>query len=170
MGDEGRIPPSLTGVGAKLTPDWLKTLFDHGAKDRPYMLTRMPKFGLANVGSLVTALEKADAALVKTAPAINIASEDEKRFKAAGRRLVGSQGFSCIKCHTFAGQRSTGIQAISLTTMTKRLRRGWFHNYLQNPLAYRPGTRMPTPFPDGQTTLPSVLDGTLNGQIAAIWT
>jgi len=170
MGDEGRLPPSLTGVGAKLTTDWLKTLFEHGAKDRPYMLTRMPKFGLSNVGSLATALEKGDAALANPAPAIVVDPNDEKRTKAGGRRLVGSQGFSCIKCHTFAGQRSSGIQAISLTTMTTRLRRDWFHHYLLSPLVYRPGTRMPTPFPDGQTTLPNVLDGTPAGQIAAIWT
>jgi mono/diheme cytochrome c family protein len=175
MGDEGRLPPSLTGVGAKLTTHWLKTLFDQGAKDRPYMLTRMPKFGLANLSDLPAALEQVDAPLAKAAPAVHMAAadeqrSDEKRIKAAGRRLVGSQGFSCIKCHTFAGQRSSGIQAISLTTMTTRLRRDWFHHYLLSPLAYRPGTRMPTPFPDGQTTLPSVLDGTVNSQIAAIWT
>src|SRR5262249_27680558 len=121
MGDEGRLPPSLTGVGAKLTTDWLKSLFDQGAKDRAYMLTRMPKFGLANVGGLATALEAADAALTKPAPAVHVVPDNEKRIKAAGRRLVGSQGFSCIKCHTFAGQRSSGIQAISLTTMTSRL-------------------------------------------------
>ncbi|MBW8885395.1 MAG: c-type cytochrome, partial [Planctomycetia bacterium] len=112
MGDEGRLPPSLTGVGAKLTTDWLKTLFEHGAKDRPYMLTRMPKFGLSNVGSLATALEKGDAALANPAPAIVVDPNDEKRTKAGGRRLVGSQGFSCIKCHTFAGQRSSGIQNV----------------------------------------------------------
>src|SRR5439155_20851054 len=119
---------------------------------------------------LVAALEAADAQYAKPAPPIEAATDDERRFKAAGRRLVGSQGFSCIKCHTFAGQRSTGIQALSLTTMTRRLRPDWFYHYLQNPLAYRPGTRMPTPFPDGKTTLPTVLDGTVNGQIAAIWT
>jgi mono/diheme cytochrome c family protein len=169
MGDEGRLPPSLTGVGAKLQHQWLDTLLDKGADDRTYMFTRMPKFGRANVGALVTALEHADATLIKSAPVISISSEDERRVRAAGRRLVGSQGFSCIKCHTFAGLRSSGIQAISLTTMTQRLRPAWFHNYLQNPLQYRPGTRMPTPFPDGQTTLPGVLDGTVNGQIAAIW-
>ncbi len=101
---------------------------------------------------------------------MHFAPDDEKRIKAAGRRLVGSQGFSCIKCHTFAGQRSSGIQAISLTAMTTRLRRDWFHHYLLSPLAYRPGTRMPTPFPDGQTTLPSVLDGAVESQINAIWT
>ena len=37
---------SLTGVGAKLNPEWLRTVFDQGAKDRPYMFTRMPKFGI----------------------------------------------------------------------------------------------------------------------------
>src|SRR5207249_3668582 len=105
---------------------WIKSLFDHGAKDRPYMLTRMPKFGLANLSDLPVALETVDAALAKPAPAIHIDPNEEKRVKAAGRRLVGSQGFSCIKCHTFAGQRSSGIQAISLTTMTTRLRRDWF--------------------------------------------
>ena len=45
MGDEGRIPPLLTGVGGKLTEAWLKHVLADGAKDRPYMLTRMPKFG-----------------------------------------------------------------------------------------------------------------------------
>ena len=58
MGDEGRLPPTLTGVGAKLRPEWTQTVFNEGAKDRPYMFTRMPKFGTANVGTLVTALEE----------------------------------------------------------------------------------------------------------------
>jgi mono/diheme cytochrome c family protein len=118
MGDEGRLPPHLTGVGAKLNPEWLRTVLDQGPKDRPYMFTRMPKFGLQNVGGLVTALEQADAAAIKPAPEFKLSGDDEKRFKATGRRLVGGQGFSCIKCHTFADKRSTGIQALSLTTMT----------------------------------------------------
>jgi mono/diheme cytochrome c family protein len=169
MGDEGRVPPSLTGVGAKLNAHWMRTLLEQGAKNRPYMLTRMPKFGLPNVGDLAGELERADAGLVRSAPAPNFPKAVEKRLKASARRLIGSQGFSCIKCHTFADKRSAGIQAISLTTMTQRLRRDWFHHYMQNPMAYRPGTRMPTPFPDGQTTLPMVLDGKVDTQIAAMW-
>ena len=168
MGDEGRLPPTLTGVGAKLNPAWLKTVLESGPKDRPYMFTRMPQFGAANVAGLAAALEAADAALVKPEPSLSVDDAD-KRFKAVGRRLVGSQGFSCIKCHTFADKRSTGIQAMSLTTMTKRLRREWFHHYLQNPLAYRPGTRMPTPFPNGQTTLPGILGGSIDSQGRAMW-
>ena len=38
MGDEGRVPPPLDGVGAKLQPEYLKQILDKGAQDRPYML------------------------------------------------------------------------------------------------------------------------------------
>jgi len=168
MGDEGRIPPSLTGVGAKLNPQWLRTVLDEGAKDRPYMFTRMPKFGLENVGMLIAGLEKADASLIRPEPTHSV-DDNDKKFKAVGRRLVGSQGFSCIKCHTFADKRSTGIQALSLTTMTRRLRREWFHHYLADPQQYRPGTRMPTPYAGGQSTLPAILGGSTDIQTRAIW-
>ena len=168
MGDEGRLPPPLAGVGAKLRPEWMQTVFNEGAKDRPYMFTRMPKFGMANVGSLVTALDEADKASIKPMPKLDV-DDNDKKFKAAGRRLVGGQAFGCIKCHTFADKRSTGIQALSLTTMTKRLRPEWFHHYMQNPQAYRPGTRMPNVFPDGQTTLPMILDGSVDKQDRSIW-
>ena len=168
MGDEGRIPPSLNGIGAKLNAEWLRTVLAEGAKDRPYMFTRMPKFGSENVGGLVAALEQVDAALIQPEPMLAL-DETDKRFKAVGRRLVGSQGFSCIKCHTFADKRSTGIQALSLTTMTRRLRREWFHHYLLNPMEYRPGTRMPTPYANGKTTLPDILGGSVDVQSRAMW-
>lgn len=168
MGDEGRLPPPLAGVGAKLRPEWMQTVFNEGAKDRPYMFTRMPKFGMANVGALVTTLGEADKAGIKPVPKLDVKDSD-KKFKAAGRRLVGGQAFGCIKCHTFADKKSTGIQALSLTTMTKRLRPEWFHHYMQNPQAFRPGTRMPNVFPDGQTTLPKVLDGSVDKQDRAMW-
>ena len=168
MGDEGRLPPHLTGAGAKLRKEWLQDVLQNGSKERPYMFTRMPRFGAPNVGHLVAAVEQADAGLVKPAPKIDV-DENDKKFKAAGRRLTGAQGFSCIKCHTFAGYKSTGIQALSLTRMTKRLRRDWFHYYMLSPLSYRPGTRMPTAFPEGNTTLPTLLDGSVPKQIGSIW-
>jgi cytochrome c2 len=168
MGDEGRLPPSLTGVGAKLQTDWLKTVLEQGSKERPYMFTRMPRFGAANVTSLVAKLDQLDSAAAKPLPKIDL-DDSDKKTKAVGRRLVGAQAFGCIKCHTFAGRKSSGIQAMSLTTMTRRLRPEWFHHYMQNPLVYRPGTRMPTPFPDGKTTLPSILDGSVDKQARAMW-
>ena len=51
LGDEGRLPPRLTGVGAKL-----KNMDGPGALagrlGPPYMATRMPQFGRENVGFL----------------------------------------------------------------------------------------------------------------------
>ena len=166
MGDEGRIPPQLTGVGAKLQRDWLNHVFNNGAKDRPYMFTRMPKFGTANVGQLVAAFEQADPepAYSRVDPGVPLGT-----FKATGRKLVGSQGYSCIKCHTWGNVPATGIQSIGMTTMTKRLREAWFHAYVLDPPAFRPGTRMPSAWPQGQTLLPNVLGGDTSKQIHSVW-
>lgn len=168
MGDEGRLPPQLTSVGAKLRTAALKEIFEKGAKERPYMVTRMPRFGLLNVGHLVPAFEEADKGRFPPAPEPGFSFEDRK-VKAAGRRLVGTQVFGCIKCHTFAGKKSPGIQGIDMTLMTKRLRPDWFYAYLINPQAIRRGTRMPSAWPNGETQLPNVLDGSTTKQIMSIW-
>ena len=166
MGDEGRIPPALDGVGAKLTTDWLKHIFADGAKDRPYMHTRMPQYGTANVGHLVEAFATLDRG--EPSPAFQF-DEPAERVKGYGRFMVGGQAFACIKCHTFGKYEATGIQSIDLTIMTRRLNRDWFENYMLNPQAYRPGTRMPSPWPDGKSLLKNVLDGQAITQINAIW-
>ena len=44
MGNEARLPPPLTGIGDKLKPQIIQRIIAEGAKDRPYMLTRMPAF------------------------------------------------------------------------------------------------------------------------------
>jgi mono/diheme cytochrome c family protein len=166
MGDEGRIPPTLNGVGGKLTAAYLRHVLDQGAKDRPYMLTRMPRFGDANVGELVDAF----AAVDTVEPVAKIAfSQPLSRVKADARHLVGGNALGCIKCHTFAGHRAEGIQAMELTKMPQRLRRDWYHRYMLNPQAVRVGTRMPAAWPDGKTFYPDLLDGNTAKQIEAIW-
>ena len=45
LGDQGRIPPTLTGVGAKLKPEWMRDVLVNRRSIRPYMKTRMPQFG-----------------------------------------------------------------------------------------------------------------------------
>ena len=58
---------------------------------------------------------------------------------------------------------------MDLQTMTRRLRRDWFHRYLLDPQTYRPGTRMPAAWPNGRSVVPDVLDGRPATQIEAIW-
>jgi mono/diheme cytochrome c family protein len=166
MGDEARLPPPLDGVGAKLKPDYFKQILDQGAHDRPYMLTRMPGFALANVGHLVDALAGVDR--LKPFPEVKFA-EPAKKIKATARHLVGAQAFGCIKCHTFAGQKAEGVQGIDMVLMPRRVRRDWFHAYVSDPQTIRPGTRMPAAFIEGKSVLPTFLDGTAAQQIEAIW-
>ncbi len=61
MGEEGRMPPPLDGVGAKLNGRITsRHILDQGAHDRPYMLTHMPGFGAANLPGLAAAFETLD--------------------------------------------------------------------------------------------------------------
>lgn len=166
MGDEARVPPSLTGVGAKLRPEYLRKVLDQGAHDRPYMHTRMPRFGDANVGQLVALFATVDK--LEPAPKV-VFTEPLGKVKAAGRHLVGGQAFACYKCHTFNGQKAEGVQGIDMTLLPVRLQRDWFVQYVLDPNKFRPGTRMPTAWPKGEVVLPKILDGKALNQIEGIW-
>lgn len=167
MGDEGRIPPHLTGIGDKLNLDWLKHVLAKGANDRTYMRTRMPSFGADNVGFLADAFAAADARTEVAVPELDL---PKHRAESVGRQLTGEAALSCIKCHNFGEFAGTGIQAIDLQTMTRRLRRDWFFRYMPDPQEYRPGTRMPSAFYNGRSAVRDVLGGDANSQLVAIWT
>ena len=168
MGDEGRLPPHLNRVGAKLKPQWLReVLVNHGVV-RPYMDTRMPQFGEANVGVLADLLPLADAGTVPAAASPEPAFDPEAA--ALGRRLVGTKGgFGCINCHLVTDVPSLGVPAIDLQFMFRRLRYDWFDLYLHDPAALRPGTRMPTFWPHNQSVLREELGGDTERQIATVW-
>jgi cytochrome c2 len=164
LGDEGRIPPHLTAVGNKLRPEWLReVLWKHGAV-RPYLATRMPQFGEANVKDLAAAFLEADAAR-PVYPDVVAHPADAKY----GRVLVGSGGLSCISCHNFGSYKSLGINVMDLTQMTKRLRHDWFHRYLLDPPSLRPGTRMPLFWPEGKSLRQDIFQGDTHRQVDAIW-
>ena len=166
IGDEGRLPPPLDGAGDKLQTGYLDQLWDQGAKERPYMLARMPKFGRQNVGALTAALSQVDQ---KAAAALPDPQIPVLRLKAFGRTLMGDKGFSCAKCHPFNQYVEPGVQAINLNAMARRLREDWFYRYMLAPAAYRPGTRMPNFWPEGKSTVPTVLDGNTAFQLKAQW-
>lgn len=164
LGEEGVIPPHLNAAGAKLKPAWLEKVLVTGAFVRPYMATRMPMFGEANVKPLAAALLKADASS-RTGPELKV----ETTMTKAGQRLVSTEGLSCITCHVFAGHPSLGVPALDITTASERLNSDWFRRYLLNPSALRPGTRMPSFFPEGVAVNKAFLNGDTEKQITAIW-
>jgi mono/diheme cytochrome c family protein len=168
MGEEGRLPPPLTGVGAKLRSDYVKHVLNNGAHDRPYLLTRMPRFGEANAAGLAEAFEKADKGKVEAVAKVTF-TEPMSRVKSAARKMCGGSSLGCIKCHTFAGHKAEGVQGIDMLLMPKRLQHDWFYRYLLDPQKLRPGTRMPTAWTNGMTVLPDVLGGSTPKQIESIW-
>ena len=165
MGEEGRIPPHLAGVGAKLRPEAMDAIIYEGKLHiRPVLATRMPMWGKQAMGTLVDAFQKADTAPEMAAPQFSGKSAIE------GRQLIGVRGLGCVNCHGVVGVKSLGMPAPDLTDQHERLKYGWFYRLLDNPPAVNPGTRMPQFWPAHQATLKDIAGGTEDGQIAALWT
>ena len=161
LGDEGRFPPALDQVGRKLQRAALSAILRGRGGIRPYVLVRMPDFG-------------GQASIVEKT--LRSATQGEDRWPQEimgrnrfGRLLVGERGTRCISCHDFVGHRSLGIRAFDLAAVTTRLRPEWFREYLMAPNDFRPGTRMPSFWPDGQSAFKDVLSGDSLRQIDAIW-
>lgn len=166
LGDEGRLPPRLESVGNKLTPDALLAVLTKGAAVRPYLNTRMPQFGEANVGGLAAVFVTLDRKPV----AVKASPDTPDVQREAGRKIVGTDGVSCIACHRFNRQPAQALQVVDLITVTTRLNEDWFRQFLIDPNKFHPGTRMPTFWPDGESVLPMVLGGNTDRQQAALWT
>ena len=167
IGDEGRLPPTLDGVGDKLAPEFLREVLAKGGADRTAtMHTLMPKWPSAMVEPLATLLE-GDVATSVPVPALAGLTSTEIHEQA--RLLTGSKGLGCIKCHSFAGEKGQGLGVIDMTRMPRRLRHEWFLAYVLDPQRFRPGTRMPAAWPEGKAFFPQAVDGTAAGQIEAIW-
>ena len=164
LGEQGRIPPSLTGVGAKLKAEWLREVLANGGGVRTAMNTRMPKFGAANTAGLADWLKQLDT--LPPLPFERVPKADKP--DQLGRELVGAKGMNCIACHTFRG-RSAAIAGPELTTMTERLEENWFHHFLAQPQRFAPLIVMPSFWPDGKSPLPDVLGGDPGRQRDVIW-
>lgn len=165
LGDEGRFPPHLTGVGMKLNPQWMKAVLTEGGRARPYMATRMPQFGAKEVGQLHTMLAAMDG--------ITPGSDDPEpqatdALVLAGRRLVGEKGMNCISCHSFDG-RSAGTAGPDITGFAERLRYEWWKPYIMAPTRFKPGTRMTEFYKDGKGAITDVFGGDPDTQSQALW-
>ncbi|XZE18571.1 hypothetical protein SH449x_003868 [Pirellulaceae bacterium SH449] len=175
LGDDGRIPPPLTLMGAKLQPNWLKKVLFDGESVRYYMATRMPQYGadnLQHLPELFSRLDQLDGPEMKIpSPESRDESEREreKTLRPAGRELLGDKGANCVACHQFNGKAANVNQGIDLLTSYERLQPAWFYHYLLNPGGFRPRTVMPTAWPDGKSNFKTILEGDTDQQIEAIW-
>jgi mono/diheme cytochrome c family protein len=175
LGEDGRIPPPLTLVGAKLQPAWMKKVLFDGESVRPYMATRMPQYGANNLKHLpdivarLDVLEGADIDIPKPEGRTEKEREREKLLRSAGRELLGDKGVNCVACHNFNGKPSPINKGIDLMTSYQRLQPKWFNRFVRNPGSLRPRIVMPYSWSDGIAAHKTILDGNTDMQIEAIW-
>lgn len=165
LGPQGRIPPRLTHVGAKLQPKWLREVLVSGRSIRPYMQTRMPQFGTQNVAHLVELFQNLDQLPPIDPPEFN----DLKAMRTAGHELVSDTGLNCIACHTFQLKPSETMSAVDLTEMSERLHYDWFVHYMLDPQSLSPQTVMPAFWPGGRAVRTEILEGDTPLQLEALW-
>ncbi|NNF43178.1 MAG: c-type cytochrome, partial [Phycisphaerales bacterium] len=165
LGDEGRLPPDLTGAGERLTTSWMNAVLADEARARPYLATRMPHFGLATTDALPH--------LFAAAAGANDGLAEEPVFTTElarhGRTLVGADGLNCIECHRIAGHEATGTPGPDLADMPGRLLPASFRRWVLDPARVRPGTRMPSFFVGGRSAITGILGGDAERQVDAIW-
>lgn len=165
LGDQGRLPPPLTDVGAKLKPEWMAGVLLHGKRQRAYVDAAMPQFGEANVGHLVELFGRVDQLEEVNLPRVAGIRES----KHAGYQLIGTEGFICIACHEFNGQQPGDISALDIAHVPERLKKSWFNLYMRQPSRFHPTGIMPGFWPGGKSTRPNILGGDTAQQIEALW-
>ena len=158
-------PPRLTGIGHKATTAWLKDVLVNGGRARPWMTLRMPQYGEANVGLLVTGLAACEGLPPDTAtPKPKITSSQIEQ----GRKLAGKEGLGCVACHDISGYVGGGTRGPDLATTDRRVRLEWYGRWMHNPQRLAPGTRMPSNFTEGRS-VSNLLGGDAEKQTAALW-
>lgn len=165
LGDQGRLPPPLSHVGAKLTPEWIDAVMLDGKRQRTYLNASMPQYGKAQVAHLTELFGKVDQLEKAVIPKIPNLQES----KDAGYEMIGINGLGCIACHEFNGQKSGDIGALDIAHTTGRLQKNWFTLFMQQPARFHPTVIMPSYWPGGQTTRPNILGGDSAQQIEALW-
>ena len=168
LGNEARIPPPLTLAGAKLNLEWMQRVLFDGETVRPYMDTRMPQFGEANLAHLPALFESVDH-LDPLVPLVFNGDEDRRAARDGGRKLLGTTGLACVACHNFNGKETAGFKGIDLVTSHERLKYSWFKRFVIDPQEYRPGIVMPESWSGGIAAHTEILGGDTDKQISAIW-
>ena len=167
LGNPARIPPTLDGVGVKLKPEWLRKVLFDAETVRPYMHTRMPQFGEANLQHLPVLLEKSDR--LQKVEFREPKRDNRRKYREGGHLLVGDKGLNCVACHNFNGKPSLGLKGLDLLTSFDRLQPSWFAHFMRDPQKFRPGIVMPNYWPGGKAVRKDVLEGNPDKQLLALW-
>lgn len=167
------VIPSAEWIGAKMKPESTEQILAHtlGYETRPLMESRMPAFK-SRAGALAQGLAQS----FGYAPAT---PEEETpintEIAAIGSKLVSADGgFACVSCHGVGDVPAMAIfevesAGINFTHSHDRLQKEFYDAWILSPVAIDPRSKMPAFFFNGQSPLPTILEGDATRQIDAIW-
>ncbi len=167
--DPGAAPPPLDGEGAKVREKWLHGFLKAPEPIRPWLMYRMPTFGLPeeDLQALVFYFHHlADQKIAFGEPEFPAADAEALQD---GKTLF--QTFQCLKCHQVnqeSAAMGSSFLAPDLKLTKTRLKPEWVQGWLRDPQLLQEGTMMPTFFADGQSPMPDILGGDAERQITAI--
>jgi mono/diheme cytochrome c family protein len=162
-------PPDLIGEGRKVQPTWLFEFLKNPTTNiRPWLSVRMPTFSFTDVE--VNALIEYFQALEGISEPfqeikIDLTNEEIK----AAEKLFSENLLSCFSCHQVGKKKPEGPPdgwAPDFLLAPARLRPDWVYDWIANPPALQPGTRMPAFYPDAAP--PEVFNGDPDKQIEAL--
>lgn len=139
-------PPILVGEGKKVRPEWMFGFLKQPVTLRGFLQVRMPTFGLSDdeATDLVRWFSIRDGErfpyeFVDPAPPVDSAEA------VAGKKMFDSKTLACVSCHVVTGQKESGgtTKAPDMSYSKDRLKVTWMLEWLRNPGALQPGTRMP---------------------------
>jgi len=148
-------PPNLRSEGKKVQAGWLFGFLKGPVTLRPWLKIRMPTFHLTDGEAyrLVRYFEALDAVQV---PFVHI---DPAAYRGqiveAGALLASSDYLGCFSCHVRGSTMPEGDPsswAPNLALAHTRLKPDWILEWLHDPQALLPGTKMPSFYADPDNT------------------
>ena len=140
-------PPNLNTQGAKTQPDWLFEFLKHPSIIRPNLKVRMPSFGFEDEkwNKIITAFQYMD----EQTKALETDHHVNKKSTVYHAGVKLAELGACENCHfigTTQPKQSSSTWAPNLAMTKDRLRPEWVIDWLRDPSAIMPGTKMPAPF------------------------
>ncbi|NIR49429.1 c-type cytochrome [candidate division KSB1 bacterium] len=164
-------PPDLVGEGRKVQPKWLfEFLKDPTTQIRPWLSVRMPTFDFSDdeANDLIEYFQALEGV---SEPFMEVEVELTKAEKEAAEKLYSDDYLSCFSCHQVGDKKPEGGPegwAPDFLLAPDRLNPDWVFDWIENPQALQPGTKMPSFYPDIAQALPDILHGDPDKQIEAL--
>ena len=145
-------PPILQGEGQKVQPEWLFAFLKQPVPIRPWLAIRMPTFHFSDeeARTLVEYFQALDE--IRNPFQYFAAESVPPEHLRQGKLMMSNEYFACFSCHQQGDKKPEGPPegwAPDLAMAKDRLNPEWIEEWIRDPQALMPGTKMPSYYPGG---------------------